>query len=79
MLSKEIYRSGFNAETDQIAIIVNVHRSREDAITLEFNDLDFQITLSVGAAESLASTIREAIGGYLRRNGTQPQPQSKES
>jgi hypothetical protein len=69
MLSEEVYRPGFNAETDPIAVIAHVHGTCDDAITLEFDD--FQINLSVGAAASLARTIREAIGGFLlHHNGT---------
>ncbi len=69
MLSEEVYRPGLNAEADPIAVIVHVHGTCDDAITLEFDD--FQINLSVGAAASLANTIRQATSGFLlHHNGT---------
>jgi len=69
MLSEKVYRPGYNRETDPMAVIVHVHGTPDDAITLEFDD--YQINMSVGAAASLAATINAAIGGYLHTGTTQ--------
>jgi len=64
-----IYRPQYNQETDPIAVIVHIHGTPDDAITLEFDD--YQINMSVGAAASLATTIHSALGGYRRMSTTQ--------
>jgi hydrogenase maturation factor HypF (carbamoyltransferase family) len=70
MLSEQIYRpANEETEAEPIAVIAHVRGTCNDAITLEFDD--YQITLSVGAAASLASTIREATSAFLlHHNGT---------